>query len=147
MTSALSVRSDDPAYLDPPSFRRAVEETASRQADDRAGRQHLLDHVEDVLEWAIQVGGCPEYQVMLRTLLRAREDHQGVVTAAFVRAGTWPSRLKQQEPSKPVLRAVPRMSDVTWKLNPVHTTYEALLRLLFEEPNAMTAGTSTLMGA
>jgi hypothetical protein len=108
------------------------------EAEAHEGRQQLLDHVQDLVEWAEEVGGCPEYRHSLATLLRAREAHDEATLAAFLVAGTWPRENFQSQQSSSIQRPAPRVSDVQWTLREDRATYEALLRLIFEDPVPMT---------
>ncbi len=66
---------------------------AGREAvaeEQREGRLHFLDNLSDLVEWAEEVGGCPEYRQHLRALLRAHEDRDEATLEAFVAQGIWP---------------------------------------------------------
>jgi hypothetical protein len=57
---------------------------------ERESRQHLLDHLPDLLQWHQEVGGCQEYARLLRGLLRAREDCNTRAITAYLGRGKWP---------------------------------------------------------
>jgi hypothetical protein len=104
------------------------------QGEAREGRQHLLDHLPGLVEWAEEVGGCQEYRNSLLALLRARDGLGEATLAAFLDEGTWPGQGTEPEWVASLRSLEAKVSDVTWTLRKDQATYEALLRLIFEDP-------------
>ena len=128
--------------------------TGSQSGDDgheieqkcRTGRQYLLDGLPDLIRWAEDVEGCWEYTQRLRALLRAQEDGDEAVVAAYVEYGALPKPSQGATDPHPSMQRTSiyatdldnftdsRMSVVRWTLHTDQAKYEALLRLLFEDP-------------
>ncbi|MCW2671770.1 MAG: hypothetical protein JWP14_359 [Frankiales bacterium] len=127
-------RSDLPADV-----LREVEE------EGRASRQDLLEALDDMLRWHEEVGGCLEHAERLKSLQRARDAGETARIEAFINEGALPLTWGHDLGARSITRRTRHMSDlnepadsrmsvVEWTLSPDQATYEALLRLLFEDP-------------
>lgn len=126
-----------------PAYRAGVEH------EEREGRRALLDSLDDLLAWGVEVGGEPEYLDRLRALARARDEHALAVVAQFLNMGLLPAPWAHSADPPSVTRrrrycsdydAVyeSRLSEVRWTLRSDRATYEALLRTLFADPHPVT---------